>query len=459
MSIYVALAFMTAIWITVLLWAVLGDIGPPLVVTVGVLAGLVLIPLGLSRWLRGLDLKPSLHRGILVGAFVFLSVLIVSSGFYNNYGLLGGEWMNRLLGDELTSGTFANQVTSLLLVGTCWWLGITLGDVRLTSTNLSRYFYVGLLLMALPAVFFVSDVSQGALWLYLAYLFAALVALGLTRVEEAARRSQNRGSPFTFYWFVQIGLAAGGIIVLVGLAHALKLGYGFGLIIALIAPVITVLIFPIIYAGAKLLVLSGFRLAVSINTEGAAERVDAGGQANVVSEPSTIQSLCAGLFLLIGFLVVVRLVLFTTRRWRQMAEDFGQEEQAALPSLGDQLSEALEERLARLGLNLPGMGRLRRRLAARSIRRIYASMTALAAERGNPRPAARTPYEHRGALRRAFPDCEIEIGKITEAYVAVHYGEVPETREALAEIRMAWQQVRETANHTAPTSGSAVPEV
>ncbi len=154
--------------------------------------------------------------------------------------------------------------------------------------------------------------------------------------------------------------------------------------------------------------------------------------------------------------MVIRLILFTSRRWRQIAEDTTPEEKAATPSLGDQVSEAVADRLARLGFDLPGVSRLRRRLAARSIRRIYVAVTALAAERGFPRPQARTPYEHLWALRKAFPGCEKEVERITEAYVAAHYGQVPDTREGLEEIQAAWAEVRLTSRQTTPASAAGV---
>jgi hypothetical protein len=458
--IYLALSLMTASWITGVLRAIFEDAGPRPSLTITVLTLLTLIPLALGRWLRGLELKEKLRHQILAGAFAFLCLLVVSSGFYNDYGLLGAGWMGRLLQNELTRGTFLNQITSLVLVALCWWLGFVLGDMRLTSTNLTRYFYACLLILALPSIFFVSDITQDLTWLFFLFLFSAMVMLGLGRVEEAARRSQDRGSPFTYYWLVQLGVISGILLGLVALAQALKLAYGLGLIFALAAPVVTVLIFPIVYAGAKMLVLLGVRLAVPVvqNTPGS-ELSEAGSQSGQAAQPSTIESLCAGLALLVLLFLVVRLAIFTSRRWREMAEDWGREETAVMPSLGDQLSQALEEQLTRLGFNLPGMGRLRRRLAARSIRRIYAALTALAADRGYPRPAARTPYEHLWSLQQAFPGCEPQLEQITEAYVAAHYGQVPDTRAALQEIKIAWDQVRETARRTAPASDAAMANI
>ena len=85
----------------------------------------------------------------------------------------------------------------------------------------------------------------------------------------------------------------------------------------------------------------------------------------------------------------------------------------------------------------PGM----RLYAAVSIRKIYANMTRLAEKQGFPRQPAQTPYEYLPALALAFPDRQAEATAITEAYVNVHYGEVPENLRELQRIRECWQQI------------------
>jgi hypothetical protein len=82
---------------------------------------------------------------------------------------------------------------------------------------------------------------------------------------------------------------------------------------------------------------------------------------------------------------------------------------------------------------------------AHTIRRIYAELGLLARGQGRPRLPHQTPYEYLPALRETFPTCSDDVVLITEAYVAVHYGELPERPAALAEVREAWQRVREAA--------------
>jgi hypothetical protein len=82
--------------------------------------------------------------------------------------------------------------------------------------------------------------------------------------------------------------------------------------------------------------------------------------------------------------------------------------------------------------------------AAVSIRKIYANMTRLAETQGFSRQPAQTPYEYLPALGLAFPDCQAEATVITEAYVRVHYGELPESIRELQRIQECWRQIHST---------------
>jgi len=81
------------------------------------------------------------------------------------------------------------------------------------------------------------------------------------------------------------------------------------------------------------------------------------------------------------------------------------------------------------------------RIAAASIRRIYAALVARAADAGLRRRVAETPYEFLPRLTQRFSEQTDDIHSITEAYVAVHYGEKDAAPEAVAKVRAAWQRV------------------
>ena len=81
---------------------------------------------------------------------------------------------------------------------------------------------------------------------------------------------------------------------------------------------------------------------------------------------------------------------------------------------------------------------------AASIRRIYENLIYLAAVGGYPRDAVETPLEYLLKLDQAWPENRADIQQITDAYMQVRYGEVPESKAELDVIREAWERVRQT---------------
>jgi hypothetical protein len=101
------------------------------------------------------------------------------------------------------------------------------------------------------------------------------------------------------------------------------------------------------------------------------------------------------------------------------------------------------DRLADMVASLTGRGLGMELYAVLSIRSIYASMGRMASKRGFPRGAAITPYEYLPALDLAFPQAApADLAHITDAYVGVHYGEIPSTLHEVQEIRQCWERVR-----------------
>lgn len=83
-------------------------------------------------------------------------------------------------------------------------------------------------------------------------------------------------------------------------------------------------------------------------------------------------------------------------------------------------------------------------IAAETIRRIYAAMTMRAGAAGVPRREAETPYEFLPRVTHEWNEESDEIRAITEAYVAVHYGEHEATNEEVNQVKEAWKRI---ANH------------
>jgi len=90
-----------------------------------------------------------------------------------------------------------------------------------------------------------------------------------------------------------------------------------------------------------------------------------------------------------------------------------------------------------------GLGR--RMLAATVIRRIYTQLLYLAAELGCPRHRAETPYEFQERLMELFPEQREQVGLITDAYVHVRYGEIPEEDRIISLVEGAWDSINKEA--------------
>jgi hypothetical protein len=83
-----------------------------------------------------------------------------------------------------------------------------------------------------------------------------------------------------------------------------------------------------------------------------------------------------------------------------------------------------------------------RLIAAARIRIVYAQLLRLAARLGEPRQPAMTPIEYLSNLDNIFPASTDELECITDAYLRVRYGELPETREQIEQIEAAWNYVK-----------------
>ena len=165
--------------------------------------------------------------------------------------------------------------------------------------------------------------------------------------------------------------------------------------------------------------------------------------AEQAAESTGLGSFCkatAVVLIAVGGLYLVSLAI---RRLAERRDEENQDERESLWSSGDLLND-LKDGLQRTLEGLRNLGRRETRghRSAASIRKMYASVVDLAEEAGYPRDLAETPYEHRAVLYQAFPGGNRAVDAITEAYVRVHYGEVPDTREEMEQLRLYYRELQ-----------------
>jgi hypothetical protein len=157
-----------------------------------------------------------------------------------------------------------------------------------------------------------------------------------------------------------------------------------------------------------------------------------------------VASLLSTLGTVIGVLIIVGIVLYTVRRFRResTAQVIGDEDHI---SIAGSLSDYLRSVRNRAQQALEGVARMNpaaRLIAAARIRIIYVRLLRLGTRLGEPRGPAVTPIEYLDYLEKLFPASKDELELITNAYLRVRYGELPETRSQVEEVESAWAIVR-----------------
>ncbi|MFC2037845.1 DUF4129 domain-containing protein [Chloroflexota bacterium] len=84
-----------------------------------------------------------------------------------------------------------------------------------------------------------------------------------------------------------------------------------------------------------------------------------------------------------------------------------------------------------------------RRLPPRElIRYFYLSAAKRAAQAGQPRRPAQTPYEYQEALDGRFPDLEPDLTGLTDAFVEARYSQRPVQKEDAEAVKPLWQRIK-----------------
>ena len=90
-------------------------------------------------------------------------------------------------------------------------------------------------------------------------------------------------------------------------------------------------------------------------------------------------------------------------------------------------------------------------LAAISIQNIYANISRLALERGYQRPPSLPPDGYLPMLLEAFPGCEADLSRITDAYMRVEYGDQSLADVELSALQDDYRRVQEAPTPTDET--------
>ena len=461
---------LVAPWLTAFLFP--GDSARPEHIA-GVCLAVILGTLYLARTMDALRISVWIQRVIVLLEIFSLIGIALRVLVFSQPQWAGLPWPETLTRSSTWIILLPGAV--LLALGVTWlcWRGLRLAYRPVSVRDAALGFQLGVIVLAMLPL---TRATRSVMLFVPAFFFSQLLALGLARIESVSQQNVGRRLPSSGWWLAALTGSTGLLIVVGGAVSAAVQGIGPAKLLTWLGPVIGIIALPLLVLLTPLiallvLVLQAFKnpiLAVFdvilafINQ--IRQWINSITPQNPPPQLSVLLRLAGisfGALVVAGVLIVLLAVVWLVGKWRSSrasGEDELRESTWSSQALLRKLRRQLRQRLARLR-NLAdivgrfGAGGL---FTALTIRRIYAQTVQLAASRGYPRPAAHTPYEHLATLNQAFPGCSADLIQITEAYVGVHYGELPEQPEALAEIRAAYERIKTSERQSDVVPGHPV---
>ena len=345
-----------------------------------------------------------------------------------------------LLGLSL-DGVLIGLAASLLI----WWRGLSLGTSELSPQQARELFWFGLLLAGVLTMF---NAHPQRLVIVFIFALGALLATQLSvRYAVAHYNYMSASALATPRWRRATTLIVLSVLALMVLDAALlnsDVANGLvWLLITVIALPLAFVLTTMLGLLVQILPLDLLRqllarlMAMLTSMQQLSQGVPQQQPDTKLQPPSSMDPrwILFGLVALV-LLAIVLLLVRQVRSHRKAQPDLNDTDMPA-EDIADAAGDSdLDERRKRSPFS--------RWFAAATVRLIYARMVAESARRGMPRARAQTPREFVPALLIAFPDAGQEVSRITEAYEAAHYGQLPDTFEKLEAIRQAWERARKT---------------
>jgi hypothetical protein len=441
---------------------------------------LMLLPFNLVRLMTYLGLNRAQQLRVMAAVLLLTVLLSWRTLLYSSASPLDFDWLRQFLGNVAEAGSlvWTRDLSVFLLILLTWWRGLRLATREHEINRMGLRLRIGGLIIAPLLIWFAANFLSWSVVPYLMLFFlAALTAIALVRVEQMEQEQSGHLATLDAGWLAMIMLAALTIILTAVILASIISGESLFFVLNWLAPLwsavqfggaataltlyylgepflglFTIVIQAIATVLAYLLSLAGEGLRQSgLLTEGIPTLAIPTPTATVEVTGSSTISKAAVLVLMIGAVILVTFAL--VRLYRQatfVARESGR-------SRHDDQDEDEEQGVGRAILERLGL--LRSWRAALSIRRIYQQMCRAAEGAGFPRPEFQTPYEYLPTLALVWPENTTDSRMITNAFVKVRYGEVPETREELEAIRAAWCQLEATEPNRRETDSVTKPQL
>ena len=429
---------------------------------------IMMLPFNMVRFLSALQVKRKHQRRIVFGSLIVTLFVTWRVVLFNSRSLLDLGWLTDLYSNVGESGSvlWARILILFLLLLLVWWRGLRLVNFRADIQQGGYRLRAGVLLFIPVAL--LPDLrtsAWGVMPFVLLFVLAGLTAISLIRAEQVEGERSGYAASLSPRWVGTIFLTSLLVVLIAGLFAAIVSGDMVVMISAWLSPVrmavvvgTTVVLATVFFLASPLFFLFyllfnwlsqifssifakiserlGFTLPA--NLEGLDSFLPIPDEMVEVTGLTMPDSLTRALTLLVMLFVMILVSLTLTRRFRNVifAPRMGppirelRGDAVSTPTIGQRV-------LQRLGL----LGRWR---MAASIRNIYKQMSYAAASVGYARSETETPYEYLENLAKVWPDSRPESLLITEAFIRIRYGEIPETKAELEAIKQAWKKLEQS---------------
>ncbi len=453
--------------------------GPEYVISITGMWLWLLLAVYVVRVLNSFEMSLLKQQFVTIGIALLAILLVIKWELYEAYGLLSPRWIGQLLKDILSVWLAIPPQILILLVGLfVWWRGLRLGQGGLGFGAVGTHFRVGVVGFMIYLIIATFGIPSTYISLLLSFFYFGLIAIALARIVDLHQSRGGIRAPFTSSW---LGILVASVAIVIGLGLLASSIFSlehvqsfFRSLRPITEPVGKVLVNIIIFLLYLLFLLIavvvrwlqrliGQPQPVEIELPQLGELKDFQEEFDLARWLGWIK-LGRDVLLVALILLAILAVFFAVRReLRRRAEgrDVLRESVWSSEDFMDELAALLRGGWQRLRDGAAaGLGRLLgERYLLTSIRRIYASLNVLAAERGFPRVEAQTPYEYVRVLHEAWPLHPDDIRLLTDAYVQAHYGERKDTDEALQRAREAWERLRAAQPVAKEPEPPAAPDV
>lgn len=432
---------------------------PPALVFLWLLL-LILVPFNLLRLMSLLQWERTRQRRVMAVAMVVTVILSWRMLLYEASSPFDLTWLRQFATNMAEAGNLVWTRDLSIFVFTIfgWWRGMRLASKTLSIGNAGLRLRVGgLIIMPLVAWLATSFLEFSVVPFILLFFLSSLAAVALVRAEHIEADRTGHAATLSAGWFLTVLAAALGVVLLGGALAAFISGESLFQVLGVFSPLWRSLQFGGTVSGLTMFellqpLLDVFAAAVQFLATILASilgRVSEGVRflsgtipeqpplptlevtPEVVTAPPAMGKIVAA-GLMLGLIL---LIAWGLSKLYQQATFAARESRRSGP-LQDSVANdsALDRLLQRFGV-------FQQWRAAASIRRIYENMCHAAAAAGYPRLEAETPYEYLATLAKTWPAFQSDSRLITEAFVRIRYGELPETPEEFAEIQEAWRRL------------------